>query len=138
MIIGQTLLTDTDGSSKTYYSPWFGSGGDGAEFTIDILAKTTNCDITVYVETKNTEGDNSVSAGNVVAVNNSGSIGAAAPTVTPTAWLSGRDVAGGALNSSLSGLLELVRFRFVVGTGESSLEWIHFRMLSPAWISDGS
>lgn len=130
MIIGQTILTDSNGDPMTFYSPWFSRGGCGAEFVIDILNKSSAASLELGIQTKNSEDDNQTGTGGVVTIK----------TQTFTASgtvLAGCDVKGALLNSSTEGLKELVRFRYIL-SGSGSQEWMHFRMLSPSWIGDGA
>lgn len=132
MIIGQTVLSGIEGLDETYYSPWFGRGGSGAEFVMDILAISSGCVVTFTVETKSSEDDNQ--SASVTSVLTSSSLS----TVAQHGLKAGTDVAGSLIGSSASGLQELVRFRYDVSSSGSTQEWVHFRMLNPAWIGDGA
>jgi len=140
MIIGQTLLADTDGSAKTYWSPWFPRGGAGLEFTIDVLERSAGGRLQVFVETKNSEQDNFAGGPSPVMNTGAGQINAKGLW----SFKAGTEVDGTVLpnaapaTNSLQGLLELLRFKFVVDSSEASTDWIHIRTLNPSWVSDGS
>jgi len=114
MIIGQTLIM----VAGTYYSPWFPRQGDSAVFSAQAIALTASFagSLNVYIETKN-------------AIQVDGSAGTA---TNGTFYLSAVGVAGTAL---VSGLSELVRFKYVP-TGTTAGQFVHFRILPPAWQSN--
>ena len=113
MIIGQTVF------GGTYASPWFPRQGDSALFSGEVLVAGA-ATLTVAIQTKNQEDADVVSTaavGGTIAA--SAAIGAAAVgTVTG------------------SGLKELVRFIYVVNG--TSAQWVHFRVLPPAWRMNGA
>lgn len=108
MIIGQTVF------GGTYFSPWFPRQGDGALFGAEALASTGTLVFQLYGKAAD-EAD--VSA---VAVSASSNFITGGTVVT---------VAG-------TSLPQLVRFRYIISSSASN--WVHFRVLPPAWRRNGA
>ena len=109
MIIGVTIH-----NGLTAYSPWFPRQGNAATFAMEVIG-ISGATLTVTVHTKNTEdADNS---GTQAATGGSFSAVTTAPQQPVKR------------NYDLK---ELVRFQYVV-TGSNAYDWVHFRMLPPAW-----
>jgi hypothetical protein len=109
MIIGQTLL------AGTYLSPWFPRQGDAAVFSAEVLAIGASASLQVGIQTKNSE--------EVDAAPPSGSLGVTGTFTTATIG-----------TVSVTGMKELVRFYYLVG----ATNWVHFRVLPPAWRNNGA
>lgn len=105
MIIGVTIH-----KGLTAYSPWFPRMGNAATFAGECIG-VSGATNTITIQTKN-ESDTDSSA----------------TDKTPTVALS----SAGVQTARVTDLKELVRFKYVV-TGTNNYDWIHFRMLPPAW-----
>jgi hypothetical protein len=130
MFFGQTLVAESvsDGISvlvqdTAVTSPWFDRRGDSALFTIDvsnmsIIAPTSEPQLTVSIETKNTEDLDS----------------AATPVTSMVIGGSGISQVQG------TGLKELVRYQYVLtDVGSDPIArtfFVIFRMLDPEWFSN--
>ena len=114
MIIGQTIFM-----GSYFVSPWFPRKGDAAMFAAEVLA-AGGATLTFGVQTKNSEDvDTAPSAASTGTIVSSSAIGA------------------GAIGTiAASGLKELVRFAYVVGG--TTAQWVHFRVLPPAWRMNGA
>ena len=112
MIIGQTLMK----ASVPYYSAWFPREGNAATFVLDCLG-ISGASLTVNVMHKN-YGDIDYPVDQVA-----GAFSAVSATGTST--------------RRLTGLKELIRFEYNV-VGSNSYDWVHFRMLRPAWEANAS
>lgn len=108
MIIGQTVF------SGSYLSPWFPRQGDSAVFATELLAAGGGTIVTTVL-TKNRE-DPDTGTLNLGSTNSMTTAGVG--TVLGT------------------GLRELVRFSYAVAG--SSTNWVHFRVLPPAWRMNGA
>lgn len=95
-------------------SPWFTKGADNAYFLFELLDKTTNGTMTIYVVHKNAED-----SGN----------GDALTSITLSSV--------GRTHVLATGLKELVRFGFDVG-GSSASDWCNFRVLGSVWFDTGA
>lgn len=114
MIIGQTVF------SGTYFSPWFPRQGDAALFSGEVVA-AGGATLTLGIQTKNREDPDQ----NTITTASTG-------TIASTTGL-GAGVVGTVTGT---GLKELVRFAYVsVGT---TTQWVHFRVLPPAWRMNGA
>lgn len=94
----------------TYYSPWFPRRGDAAVFAGEVIAATGS--MMLNVEHKNSEDADSAAA-----------------------VLGSAIISSGVGTVSVTGMKELVRFKYFVGT---SGNWVHFRVLPPAWRLNGA
>jgi hypothetical protein len=114
----QYILTSSEDPGITIYSPWFPRRGDRIIYTIDIV-DAIGAQITVKLFTKNSED-----AGDGTDTTNA---------IGPTNTIGRSD------SEFTSGLLELVRYQFVV-TADSAgtLGWVAFRMLPPVWFDAAS
>lgn len=108
MIIGQTVF------SGSYMSPWFPRQGDSAVFAAELLA-AGGAAIVTTVLTKN-KADPDTGTLNLGSTNSLSAAGVG--TVLGT------------------GLRELVRFSYAVAG--TSTQWVHFRVLPPAWRMNGA
>jgi len=108
MIIGQTLL-----KGATVYSPWFPSQADAVTFALEVIGLSTNGVVTVTIQHRNTD-----------TVESSATTEASQISLNAVGILSGR----------YTGIKELWRMKFDC-TGSITLDWVHFRMLTPAWES---
>jgi len=114
MIIGQTVF------GGTYFSPWFPRRGDAALFAGEVIA-AGGATLTLGLQTKNSEDADQ----NNITTASTGTIA----SVTGI----GAGVVGTVTGSSLK---ELVRFAYVAAG--SSTQWVHFRVLPPAWRMNGA
>lgn len=114
MIIGQTIFM-----GSYFVSPWFPRKGDAALFAAEVLAAGGGT-LVFGVQTKNSE--------DVDALPNSASTGTIASSNSMTAGTIGTVTA--------SGLKELVRFAYVVSG--TTAQWVHFRVMPPAWRMNGA
>lgn len=97
----------------SYLSPWFPRQGDSAVFAAEVLARDASATLTVTVQHKNkAEADSAALSAGVTNGINTVSVGTALGTQ----------------------LKELVRFSYVV----SGSNWVHFRVLPPAWRMNGA
>lgn len=113
MILGQTVF------GGTYLSPWFPRQGDGAVFGVEALAVGPSGTLTLGIQTKNREDTDTAPTGA-----SSGTLGQSNPMT-----------AAGVGTVAVTGMKELVRFYYVVaGVGQ----WVHFRVLPPAWRMNGA
>lgn len=125
MIIGHSLVSNSNNPGVTYYSPWFSKLGNSATFVCDIIQFADIAALEITVETKKLEeSDDGASA-----------VGSAA-SITLTANVRTSFERGGGL--AAAGFEELVRFKYVVkqAASPSYLGFIHFRMLNPSWLVD--
>ncbi|MHC5063705.1 MAG: hypothetical protein ACYTG5_07010 [Planctomycetota bacterium] len=107
-VIGEVIFE----GYQSFYSPWFPRGANVAKFSIEVFA-ITGMTLSWEVETKNSEDVDSSAV----------QVGS---TQTETA-------AGVSTTSKFTGFKELVRYKFKTGA-TPSLDWVHFRMLNPAWL----
>jgi hypothetical protein len=103
------------------YSPWFPRGGDYGLFTLEVTgiagSGTPKLKVALVQKNASSPGD-----------------GTAITGVTFERTTTGRttvDFANGA--GSLTGFLELVRYKFTIQYGTSGTSWATFRMLAPVW-----
>jgi hypothetical protein len=109
----QYIITKSKQPGITIYSPWFPRRGDRIRYTIDIV-DAIGAQITVKLFHKDTEdagdGTDTTSA------------------IGPTSTIGRSGV------EFTRGLLELVRYQFVVTSDETNVPgYICFRMLPPVW-----
>ncbi len=131
MLIGTTIHANA-GQTKTYYSPWFPRGGNGSYFSCQVIAQGQLASFEITVQTKNSEQADASAHG----------YAAQAITLTDyqvTTWFRGDDTNASGVNpgSSAQGMLELVRFKYVV-VGDQDAGFVHFRMMTPAWLRNGA
>ena len=107
-VIGEIIFEGSD----LYYSPWFPRGADVGKFSIEVIA-ISGVTLSWDVETKNSEDVDSAAV----------QVGS---TQTET-------TAGVSTTSKFTGFKELVRYRYKTGV-TASMDWVHFRMLNPAWL----
>lgn len=115
-LIGTTLIYPT-----VTYSPWFPRTGDAATFVLELLTTTivSAGDFKVTVETKNTEQDDNIPAGQ--------------QTAFPSIQVPTSPTTVARTSKRVDGLLELVRFKFEWATSLTAGTFAHFRMLPPMW-----
>ena len=113
MIIGQTVF------GGTFYSPWFPRQGDSAVFTAESINSFGT--LTFKMQTKNREQADS--AASYV----SGASSSIYGTINTGSFI------GTAMGTAL---LELVRFEYTIASATSN--WVHFRVLPPAWRMNGA
>lgn len=107
--IGQTVFR-----SLVVFSEWFPSFGDNASLAADVAAVNNGATLGIDVYHKA-----AADAGN-------GALLVAFPVIN----------APGVTKQTATGVKELVRYRFTVGgPGVNPDEWVHFRMLEPAWFN---
>jgi hypothetical protein len=107
MIIGQTVYKQ-DGNP--YYSPEFRRGGLAATFATDVTHVVASPNFTITVETRNSEDTSWTSPG-------------AFATITAT----------GQAQVDLTGLKEIVRFKYTFDAGDAANAGVHFLMQAPSW-----
>jgi hypothetical protein len=113
MLIGQSILAPGGDVTIDYFGPWFPRASNGASFTIEILlAAAAGWTLDVTVEHKRSEEPDSAA---VPAV--------AFPTLT----------AVGTATKQATGLLELVRYKYLFTAGGVNPDWIHMRANPPIW-----
>ena len=113
MIIGQTVF------GGTYLSPWFPRQGDGAVFGAEVLDLAATGTLILGIQTKNRDATDTAPTGA-----SSGTLGESAPIT-----------AAGVGTVSVTGMQELVRFYYLVA---GTSQWVHFRVLPPAWKINGA
>ena len=107
MIVGTTMFK-MDGNS--YFSPEFGRGGLAATFSVDVTQLVGGPTVTITVEHRNSEDSNFTPLGvfdDITAV--------------------------GVESKDLTGLLEIVRFKYDFAAGDQSDDGMHFLMMAPSW-----
>lgn len=113
MIIGQTVF------GGTYFSPWFPRRGDAAVFSAEVIALAASGTLQMGVQTKNSEDVDTAPSGA-----SSGTLGVTNAIVGTTVG-----------TVSVVGMKELVRFFYLVS---GTTQWVHFRVLPPAWRMNGA
>jgi hypothetical protein len=113
MIIGQTVF------GGTFYSPWFPRQGDSGVFTAESINSLGT--LTFKIQTKNKDQADTAAA----------YASAASSNIFGT-------VSTGSFLGTVMGtmLLELVRFEYTISS--STNNWVHFRVLPPAWRTNGA
>ncbi|MFQ5506464.1 MAG: hypothetical protein ACE5F1_16970 [Planctomycetota bacterium] len=127
MILGQVLIA-AQNITTHYYSPWFPRGGNAARMASQVIADDGLDSFKITVETKNTTSDDAAALELVTAQ----AITLGTP-YTITDFDAGDDVDG-----TGAGMLELVRFKYIVKGGANAFGWVHFRMLAPQWLTNGA
>lgn len=131
MLIGDSIHANS-GETKTYYSPWFPRGGNGGNFSCQVIAQGHLASFEITVQTKNSEQPDASAhsyTAQVIAMND----------YQVTTWFRGDDTNASGVNpgSTAQGMLELVRFKYVV-VGDLDAGYAHFRMMVPAWLRNGA
>ncbi len=107
MIVGTTLFK-MDGNA--FYSPSFPRGGLAATFGVDVTQIAGAPSFTITVQTRNSEDITWTDRGAFTAI-----------------------TAVGASQKDLTGLLEIVRFKYAFDAGDESTDGLHFLMQPPSW-----
>ncbi len=107
MIVGTTIMK-LDGNA--FYSPSFPRGGLGATFVAEVLNIANSPDLTVTVQHRNEE-DTSFSDADAFAAMSS----------------------TGVFQKDITGLKEIVRFKYEFDAGDASNATVHFLMQAPSW-----
>ncbi|MFO1052760.1 MAG: hypothetical protein U1F36_11145 [Planctomycetota bacterium] len=110
-LIGQTMLGDDNLPAATYYSPWFPRQSDAATFFLQTLFVSTNGQVIVTIQHKNQTDPDS-------AATTAGTFSTASSV--------------GTIEKAVSGLQELIRFKYAVAA-TSGTAWLHTRMMPPMW-----
>lgn len=111
MIDGQLLYTDAN-TTTSVYGPWFPRPADNAIFLLEIIARhISSGDLTMEILHKNSEDTGTPATAKASIVQ--GAVGRHATTVT--------------------GLKELVRFKFIMESSDDNDAWALFRALQPEW-----
>jgi len=107
MIVGTTVFK-MDGNS--YYSPEFPRGGLAGTFVVDVTQLVGAPTITITVEHRNSED-----------------------AVFSTLGVFDDITAVGPESKDMTGLLEIVRFRYDFAAGDDATDGVHFLMMAPSW-----
>ena len=126
MIIGETLAAPLQGYTGVYFSPWFPRGGNAAIFQFDMIVAYNMSSVTVDIETKNTEDDDKDASSLKTETISSPSSG------TRTRIEAGANLGA----SATAGFKELVRYKYALAATSGRGGFIHYRMLTPAWLSN--
>jgi hypothetical protein len=119
MIIGELLREVFAGQDFSYTSPWFARRGDQVVCSCNAIAvSSSKLRFTVEVWTKDSD-ETDLQAG----------------FVASSSTISARGVA----SLTASGLRQLLRYHyFVTSSPLTGTEWVHFEMMDPAWLLDGT
>lgn len=128
MILGQTVRAPTGGTA-TYFSAWFPRQGTKGVFACNLVEYAGLSTLQIYVQTKNTENDNTLA--NIKDVGSAFSVTLTAESVST--FERGIKIDG---SETTQGLLELVRYKYVLTASASAKNWVHLRMLDPTWEND--
>jgi hypothetical protein len=107
MVVGTTLFK-MDGNA--YFSPSFPRGGLAATFAVDVTQIAGTPSFTITVQTRNAEDTTWTDLGTFTAI-----------------------TATGASQKDLTGLKEIVRFKYAFDAGDDPTDGLHFLMQSPSW-----
>ena len=107
MVVGTTIFK-MDGND--FFSPQFPRGGLAATFAIDVTHVVDTPDVTVTIQTRNSEDTSWTDLGTF-------------STITAT----------GQFQKDLADLKEIVRFKYAFAAGDNATAGIHFLMQPPSW-----
>jgi hypothetical protein len=108
MYIGQFVMVGV-----VTYSPWFPRGADKGTFLCELISKSATGTLDIDVQHKNRTDNDAAAA-----------VAGSFTQITST---------GVATKEITAGFKELVRFKFTVGTGGATDDWVIFQMLDTAW-----
>jgi hypothetical protein len=113
MLIGQSILAPGGDVTIDYFGPWLPRASNGASFTVEILlAAAAGWTLDFEVQHKRSEEPDSAAV--------------------PVGALTGITTVG-TKTLSVSGLLELVRYKYSFTAGGVNPDWIHLRANPPIW-----
>ena len=107
MVVGTTLFK-LDGND--YFSPQFSRGGLAATFACDVTQVANSPDFTITVQHRNSEDTSFTDLGSFTAI-----------------------TAVGEAQKDLTGIKEIVRFKYSFDVGDAADAAVHFLMQPPSW-----